>query len=210
MDSSTNEPIQIIDVIAKPYMIGSKTTSYYVVVDRAPKLVYQREGNRLTAHDSGFYDFMAIENGSRGAFAGREFSITLTDGSAIQCVGQVWSCGPFDGIDAVQVGVATLASLEQCYVFSAGYLAREKLAAWLAENKPSGDYYKYDPRETLAWQDKIYRDYPNLDQQVSPKRARKLRKRGVTIRRHPVTGRPGWSPSYERKKATIRARQEAA
>jgi hypothetical protein len=210
MDSSTNEPIEIIDVIAKPYMTGSKTICYYVVVDRAPKHVYQRDGNHLTAHDSGFYDFMQIEPGSRNAFAGRKFSINLTDGSQFECNGQVWSVGPIGGIDAVQVGVATLQQLESCYVFFGGYVAREKLLAWLASNKPSRDYYKYDPRETLTWQDKLYRDHPDFDTSVSPKRARKLRKRGVTIRRHPMTGRPGWSKSYERKKAVILTRQEVA
>jgi hypothetical protein len=210
MDSSTNEPIQIIDVIAKPYMTGSKTICYYVVVDRAPRHIYRRDGNKLTAHDSGFYDFMQIEPGSSKAFAGRKFSIQLTDGSQFECNGQVWSCAPHDGIDAVQIGVATIAQLENCYCFFGGYVAREKLQAWLAANKPSGDYYKYDPRETLAWQDKLYRDHPDFDTAVSAKRARKLRKRGVTIRRHPVTGRPGWSKSYERKKVAILARQEAA
>jgi hypothetical protein len=200
--------IRIVDVIAKksPY---SEHMHYYVVVDRAPRHIYQRDGNYLTAHDGGFYDFMKIEHGSRDAFGGRNFSITLTDGSQIECIGQVWSCGPIDGIDAVQVGVATIEALERCYCFFGGYVAREKLEAWLAVNKPSGDYYKYDPSATLGWQDKLYRDHPDFDNPVSPKRARTLRKRGVTIRRHPTTGAPGWSPSYERKKAEIRARQEA-
>lgn len=209
MDSSTNQPIQIVDVIAKPYMTGSKTICYYVVVDRAPARVYERDGNRLTAHDSGFYDFMEIQPGSRGAFADREFTIALDDGSQLECKGQVWSCAPNAGIDAVQVGVATLEQLKSCYVFFGGYVAREKLQAWLAEHKPSANYYKYDPRETLAWQDDLYRRHPTLDTRVSPKRARKLRKRGVTIRRHPETGAPGWSPRYERKKAEILAQQEA-
>ena len=200
--------IKIIDVIAKPYMTGSKTICYYIVVDRSPRRTYERDGNRLTAHDSGFYDFMAIEPGSRGAFAGRSFEIALVDGSQLECRGQVWSCAPPDDIDAVQVGVATLEDLQRCYVFGASHVSREKLAAWLAMNKPSSDYYKYDPRSTLAYQDKIHRDYPSLDKCVSPKRARKLRKRGVTIRRHPATGAPGWSRSYERKKAEIRARKK--
>lgn len=204
------DEINIIDVIAKPYMVGSKTICYYVVVDRAPVRVYQRDGNNLTAHDNGFYDFMQIEPGSRDAFAGRKFSIKIEDGSQFECDGQVWDCGPHNGIDAVQVGVATIKALEDCYCFFGGYVAREKLNAWLAANKPSGDYYKYDPRSTLAWQDKFYHDHPDFDTAVSPKRARKLRQRGVTIRRHPVTSAPGWSRSYERKKAEIRARQEAA
>jgi len=205
-----SDGINIIDVIAKPYMVGSKTICYYVVVDRAPALIYQRDGNKLTAHDSGFYDFMQIEPGSRDAFAGRKFSIQLANGTQYECDGQVWSCAPHGGIDAVQVGVATLGALEQCYVFSASHLAREKLHAWLAANKPSSDYYKYDPRSTLAWQDKLYRDHPSFDKPVSAKRARKLRKRGVTIRRNPNTGAPGWSPTYERKKAEIIAKAAGA
>jgi hypothetical protein len=202
--------INIIDVIAKPYMVGSKTMCYYVVVDRAPQHIYQRDGNKLTAHDSGFHDFMQIEPGSSNAFAGRKFSIQLADGSQFECNGQVWSCAPHDGIDAVQVGVATIAQLENCYCFLGGYVAREKLAAWLAANTPSANYSKYDPRETLAYLDGLYRRHPSMDDRVSPKRARTLRKRGVTIRRHPETGAAGWSPAYERKKAAILARQEAA
>jgi hypothetical protein len=210
MDSSTNEPIQIVDVIAKPYMTGSKTMCYYVVVDRMPQRIYERDDNKLTAHDSGFYDFMQIEPGSRGAFAGRKFSLQIADGTQLECDGQVWACGPQNGIDAVQVGVATLEALAQCYVFFGGYVAREKLQAWLATNTPSANYYKYDPRETLAYLDGLYRRHPGMDDRVSPKRARTLRKRGVTIRRHPETGAPGWSRSYERKKAAILASQEAA
>lgn len=72
---------------------------------------------------------------------------------------------------------------------------------WLAINKPSSRYRKYDKRETVEYWESIYRTEKNGNR-VSPARARKLSKRGATIWR--VDGKPVWS-AREKRKAQILA-----
>lgn len=198
--------IEIIDVIHH-YHQYSKTPQVFVVISRDPEWIYAKEGNNLAAHDGGFYDFMQIEPGTKDAFAGREFDIKLTDGTLLHCAGQVWASGTSTPPEPmISVGCASIAALEKCYVFSGAKISKAKYDDWMTKNTPSHDYYKYDLRSSLSYHEKLYRDYPDWDHPVSPKRARTLRKRGVTIRRHPMTGKPGWSPNFERKKAEILVR----
>lgn len=201
-----NPEIKIIDVIVTcgPYSGGKP--SYYVVVDRHPDYVYVKNGNQLTAHDSGFYDFLGISPGSTKAFGGREFDIQLSDGSTYKCSGQVWARGSNASEQVVQVGVGAIEKLRKCYVFSGGYLSKTKLDAWLAANTPSRNYYKHDPHWTIEYLDSLY-SKESWDKPVCAQRARKLRKKGVTIRRN-STGQRGWSPMYERRKAEIIEMQE--
>ncbi|HAV37428.1 MAG TPA: hypothetical protein DCX52_13930 [Massilia sp.] len=211
MSSSAQEPIEIIDVILH-YNTISKNPQVMVVIDRMPDFVYAQEGTQLMANDSGFYDLLNIAGGTN-AFGGRKFDIKLQDGTALHCHGQVWSGtvtpnpAMVRDMEAVkEVGINTIEGLKECHVYCAGLISLAKLNDWLARNQPSYDYDKYDPRCTLAYQDELYRKYPDMDRPVCAKRARRLRKRGVTIRRHAGTGARGWSPSYERKKAEIRQR----
>lgn len=194
------DPVQIVDVIITPQK------QIFVVTDRSPLRVYEQHGNRLIARDSGFYDCMTIEPGTAKAFAGRKFTLSLQGGEQLECNGQVWSSHHPDliGEPTVQVGRATLEDLKQCYVFFGGCISKAVLDEWLSKNKPSRHYKKYDPRYTLAYWDDLYQRH-DWDKKVSPARARKLRKRGVTIRTNAVTGKKGWSPSYERQKAEIMA-----
>jgi hypothetical protein len=199
---NTNPDIQIIDVIVTYSQYAPERPHYSVIVDRSPLWIYAKEENRLTAHDSGFYDFLSISPGTTKAFGGREFNISLTDGTTYRCKGQVWACGSSTAEPVVYIGIGTIERLKECYVFSSAYLSKAKLDAWLATNKPSRNYHKYDPRYTVEWLDAIYAKYPP-DRTVCAKRARKLRIRGATIRINQDTGKRGWSPSYERKKAEI-------
>lgn len=205
MDSSTSDPIEIIDVIHN-YSQYSTTPQVFVVISRRPKFVYEKRGNNLVAHDGGFYDYMYIEQPSRAfqAFGGREFDIQLIDGSTMHCKGQVWSGRKVEQVEPmIEVGCATLDQLRECYCFFGAQISKAKYDDWMATNTPSYNYEKYDPRSTLEWLDETRRKFPDSDRPVSKKRARKLRQRGVTVRRHPVTGKHGWSPSYERRKAEI-------
>jgi len=211
MSSSAQEPIEIIDVIFH-YNAISKNPQVMVVTDRMPEFVYAQEGKQLMANDSGFYDLLYIAGGT-DAFAGRKFDIKLQGGTSLHCHGQVWS-GTVSPEPAMvhdmgpvkQVGINTVAGLAKCHVYMSGLVSLAKLNDWLTRNQPSYDYDKYDTRCTLAYQDELYRKYPDLDRTICAKRARRLRQRGVTIRRHPVTGKHGWSRSYERKKAEIELR----
>ncbi len=205
------EPIKIIDVIRKsdPYV---RHDHYYVVVDRMPSYVYSRgeqqrvspyrTKQKLTAHDSGFYDFKQDCPGTTGAFAGRTFSIAIDDGTTLECHGQVWdSFDPECPEPIKQVGVSTIEALERCYVFSSSYISVAKLQAWLDENKPSRNYWKHDYRHTIEWLDKLYAEPSYADRPVCAARARKLKQRGVTIRKRGEVRT--WSLGYERRKAEI-------
>lgn len=199
-----NSEIQIIDVIVTYGLYGGGKPRYHVLVSRLPDYVYVKDGIRLTAHDSGFYDFLGISAGSKDAFGGRKFDIRLSDGTTYHCSGQVWACGSSASEPVVNVGIGTVEDLHKCYVFSGGYISKAKLDAWLATNKPSRNYYKYDPTQTIEWLDQFHaKHHYAADRTVCAKRARKLRRRGVTIRIEPGTGKRSWSPYYERRKAEI-------
>ena len=196
-----NTPINIVDVIARPSQFG-QIVHYYVIVDRAPRLVYERRsGGMLVAADDGFYDVLHISPGSTEAFAGREFDISLTDGTTLRAKGQVWSSHIKHDEPTIEVGVATLEQLAQCYVFFGGTMSRAKLDAWLVNNTPSKRYSKYDPRETM---EAIDARWSTGDRKVCAERARVLRRRGVRIFKN-AAGQRSWSPSYERRKAKLLA-----
>ncbi|MBO2926682.1 hypothetical protein [Metapseudomonas otitidis] len=206
------EPIKIVDVILTKDYFG-RLNDYKVVVDRMPEFVYSAgefektagwggRGRHLIACDSGFYDCLLEVPGSTDAFAGRKFTINLDDGSKLECHGQVWDAAhPNPPEPYVQVGVATLEKLRECYVFFGGRISKAKLEAWLASNKPSQNYRKYDPQHTVAWLDEFLADHHYGDRPVCAARARKLKKRGVTIRKRGEART--WSPWYERRKAEI-------
>lgn len=152
---------KIVDVIAKksPY---TDRLSYYIVVDHPVKYVYTRATLKEDIPDASrgktfflgrhgdFYDFLAGTARKGNAFAGSVFDIPLDDGTSFHCQGDVWSCCPRKTDPrTIQVGVATLEQLKDCYVFYAGNIAREVLEAWLSANAPSDNYYKYGSRPFL-------------------------------------------------------------
>lgn len=203
-----NEEIKILDVIHHYDAYSSiDRPMVCIVVDRKPVFVYTQEGNFLHAHDGGFYNFYNIEPGTTRAFAGSEFTINLADGTQRVCKGDTWGCGgKVDGVPLMQVGYATLDKLKECHVYYGGTMAVSKYTEWLAHNKPSHNYSKYDSRDNI---DAVYALYNDdsmyFHRVVCPKRARTLRKRGVTIFKKP--GCLTWSPSYERRIAEIKRRQ---
>ncbi len=210
---SQQPEIKIIDVIATTSPYG-KHTQYHVVVDRSPKFTYRRgdeevwhsyrKQRRLLAHDSGFYSFMVERPGTKDAFAGRKFTINLDDGGTLECDGHVWDeFDPSAPEPTTQVGVATIEQLEKCYCFFGGQISIAKLQAWLDENTASRRYYKYDPKHTVEWLDQRAADNTEAwgEKPVCAARARKLKKRGYTIRWR--NGVRTWYPWYERRKAQI-------
>lgn len=123
---------------------------FFVVLDTMPEFVYERKGNNLVASDDGFYDCLFYERPTKysKAFGGREFELPMKDGSVIKASGQWWDGGYSDNApeEIIPVGINTIAGLHHCYVFSSGHISKEKLARWLDENEPSGDYHKYDEK----------------------------------------------------------------
>lgn len=201
--------IKIVDVILTKDSFG-RERNYFVVVDRMPELVYTKTGQRLTANDSGFYDFLCESPGTTDAFAGRKFTIKLSDGGLFECRGQVWSCAPPKDIEeVVQVGVSTIEGLRACYVFSSAHISKALLVGWLDGNIPSRNYYKYDPRETVEWGVDLVNKNPGWCKPISPARARKLRRRGAHIFRSD-SGLPMWCKWLENHKRKVASQGEAA
>nr|WP_319566266.1 hypothetical protein [uncultured Rhodoferax sp.] len=197
--------INIIDVIAVAGPYSGGKLHYSVIVDRMPDHRYERSGNRLTAHDSGFYDFLSINTGTTKAFAGRAFTIELVDGSKFECKGQVWACGSSAPEPVVSIGLGTIEGLAKCHVYYGGYVSQTKLDAWLALNTPSKNQYKYDPRESIEWAEQRIRECGGKP--VGVQRARKLRHRGTFVWRNATTNGLEWSPWFERKRTQILERQ---
>ena len=138
--------INIVDVINHYHC-----TQAMIVVDRQPAPIFERRGQLLIGHDSGFYKFYGYETPGPTweAFGGREFDIPMADGTIIKANGQWWDPGiPKDYRDLLySPGVNTIERLAQCHVFSGClHVDRELLDAWLAANEPSNNYHKYDVR----------------------------------------------------------------
>lgn len=195
----------IIDIIDHKNDYG---TQRFLVLDSMPKRVYTRyDDGCFIAHDDGFYDFLSGRAGRGDAFAGREFFIDLDDGTKFHCQGQVWASGHGGHVSepTVSIGVSTIQELHKCYVFSSASVSVAKIQAWLDENTPSGNYYKYDPRNTIEWLDSVY---TKGSRPICADRARVLRRRGVRIFRD-ENGQRSWCPRYESRRAKILAQQES-
>lgn len=209
-----NPEIQIVDVILTKNYYG-EYKHYSVVLDRMPVFVYsagdwepycgyQRKQRRLTAHDSGLYCFRVERPGSSNAFAGRKFTISLDDGGTLVCDGQVWDeFHPNPPEPSIEVGINTIEGLQKCNGFFGGRISVAKLQAWLDGNTPSKNYRKYDPKHTIEWLDQRATDNTASwgERKVCAARARKLKKRGITIRMRGA--QRTWYPWYERQKAII-------
>lgn len=210
------EPIKIIDVILSKDYFG-EYKHYSVVIDRMPEFIYScgefekvagwgGRGRHLIANDSGFYDFLKEVPGSTDAFAGRKFTIRLDDGSTLECHGQVWDAShPNPPEPTVSVGISTIDDLHRCYVFCGGRISRAKLDEWLASNRPSRNYRKYDPKESIeSLRTRFFSSTRGL-RCICAKRARKLRRMGREV--HWIEGFLFWSPWFERSKREMLARR---
>lgn len=144
------EPMFIVDVIQHR---NQHFTQTMVVTDRQPVFFCEevRGGAWLEAHDSGFFSFFKYDRPSKAfqAFAGREFEIPMTDGSAIKAVGQWWDGTPhdYDGL-LLRCGAKTAPLLNECNVFQSAKIDPDLIDAWLAGNEPSNNYHKYDTRSS--------------------------------------------------------------
>lgn len=140
-------PISIVDIIDHS---NKHFTQRMLVVDRMPRFIYQRRGDTLIGHDSGFFKFFGYGRPGPNwqAFGGAKFQIPMADGSVIEADGQWWDVCPKDFSEVTYgLGVSTIAELEKCHVFTGGiHVDRELVDAWLQTNAPSNNYHKYDRR----------------------------------------------------------------
>lgn len=137
----------IIDVIV------TDKKRVFVVVDKMPELVYERHPDRiLVGHDDGFWSALKHGRPSKNnqAFGGHKFDIPMKDGTIIHASGEWWDSGYEAITERIgSVGVGTLDGLATCYVFVGYHISMAKLEAWLEDNEPSDDYWKYNPNPPL-------------------------------------------------------------
>ncbi len=140
---------KIIDVLGLKSS-WTERIHYYVVVDELPALKYERHGNLLLAEHDGFFDALMESHETTGSFGGRDLSWEMTDGSTVTNRGHIWAVGHPRSKELVNIGVATLADLDRCYVFLGGHVLKTKLEEWIRDNGVSMDYHKYDKRRSMT------------------------------------------------------------
>ena len=87
--------LEIIDIIDHT---NKYSVQRFVVLNRSPNFMYEREGKWLIAEDSGFFNFYYYDRPCPNweAFAGRKFNIKMKDGSIEEAYGQWWDGVPED------------------------------------------------------------------------------------------------------------------
>ena len=159
-----DEMTKIIDIIQHRNQYSTQTM---LVVDTKPRFEYERVGDFLVAEEGGFFNFfryMRPHPGSR-AFGGAKFDIQLVGGGLEKANGQWWDAIPSDYSELLcSVGVASVESLNQCYVFSSGKVDRQVIDDWLADNEPSNNYNKYDKHSKDYGKQTIVSRFDNVQQ----------------------------------------------
>lgn len=137
-----------------------------LVMDKPIELKYYRDGNLMWGTDGFFYVCYYREPGSKNAFAGRSFDITLENGEIVKCRGDWWSAG--SGLLAEKLGIEFVSgtandveSLKKCYVFRGLMADKRKWEDIMAMTAnlcvfPYRDYekvLKYDD-ERIRWIEK--------------------------------------------------------
>lgn len=115
MDAKKVDVVTPLSVVAVVEMNGREA----LVLNRRISFVYEKVGNDYIGSDGPFRDALIYEcgGGRLVAFAGRELSLCMTDGS-IQKVKDHWWSSMLKGYSSVAYG--DVESLEKCYVFFGG------------------------------------------------------------------------------------------
>lgn len=139
----TLPPIKIIDII---HHKNKYAVQIFHVVDRMPSFFYERDGSWLVGEDSGFFNFYYHErpSGRFKAFAGRNFTIPMQDGSKIEASGQWWNGlkPDYQGL-VCNVGIGTPEKLGKCNVFTGMWVDSHIIRHTI---NPSNNYRKYETR----------------------------------------------------------------
>jgi hypothetical protein len=135
----------------------------YLLVDEIPKITYKKIGMSYVGSDDQefFNDYLKYEQASKGfqAFAGREFTIELKDGTIVKLKDHWWDSGAYDKENEyIQVRLGTLKQLQDCYVFFGYNIRKDKLEKMLSEYLSENKFYDY--REMEKWCKMQYNWYP--------------------------------------------------
>jgi hypothetical protein len=133
------EPIKVVAVVS---MNGREA----LVLNRKLSLVYEKHGLDFIGVDGPFRSRLAYSRGGGQfvAFAGRELSLPMADGTVHKCKDHWWSAA-IDGHADVATG--DIESLKKCYVFTGGTSIKpddlaELRSTYAGEVYPYWDYEK--------------------------------------------------------------------
>lgn len=141
-------------------------TGYHLCVDKIPEITYEKVGSHYVGtatyrNQIIFSDFLKYGKSTKysKAFAGREITLKMKDGSTQIIKDDWWDAGSYteDGTKYIHVGLATIDSLRNCYVFYA-YNINEKFLKKMLNDYFSRDrLYKSDEIEKwIVMQQKFY------------------------------------------------------
>lgn len=139
---------------------------YHLCVDKIPEITYEKIGSHYVGtakynNQIVFSDFLKYSPHTKysRAFAGREITLKMKDGSTQIIKDDWWDAGSYteDGTKYIHIGLATIDSLRNCYVFYA-YNINEKFLNKLLDNYLSQDkiYESDEIRKWIFMQQKFY------------------------------------------------------
>lgn len=126
----------------------NKDGHLYIMVDNIPKVTYEKVGlSYVGSDDEGYFsDYLKYERGYGNflAFAGRELSIDMKDGSTETIKNHWWASGFYDQEhDYIGVGLSTLDKLQDCFVFCSYYIRKDKLETLVERYLKDNTFYEY-------------------------------------------------------------------
>ncbi|POS10195.1 hypothetical protein C3Y08_01745 [Burkholderia gladioli] len=162
MSESNADPIKVVAVV-------SANDREWLVLNRQLSFVYERSGNDYIGSDGPFRDHLYYRRGGGKfvAFAGRELSLTMSDGS-IQKLKDHWWSGEPAGF--VSIAYGDVESLKRCYVFMGASINRDDLA--VLRSTYEGCVYPYWDYEKIIKYDDMRNDlYRRLFHEEGRRRA---------------------------------------
>lgn len=125
----------------------TKYGSYYILFDKVPEKTYQKIGvdyvGTLKDENGIIVSSHYLKKGPKGAFAGRELTLKMNDGSNETIQDYWWDCGSYpDHGEFINIGAGSLEELQECYVYTSFNINKDifhgMLEEFLSENKFEG------------------------------------------------------------------------
>ncbi len=139
--------------------------NYYCMFDEMPEITYEKIGadyvGSAVDEDGDVIFSHFLRRGSSGAFAGRELSLTMKDGSIQKIKDYWWDDGHYGKHgEFVSIGAGTLENLQKCYVYCSCNINKATFQKML------DDYYsrekEYEYYDIKSWANMQYTWYPVL------------------------------------------------
>lgn len=138
---------------------------YYCMFDEIPEVTYEKIGFDYVGSavdENGnviFSEHLGHESFSKGAFGGRELTLTMKDGSKTKIKDQWWDWGHYKKHGKfISIGAGTLEDLQRCYVYCGMNINADTFQLMLDDYYSREKEYEYYEIEKWAFmQKKWYR-----------------------------------------------------